>query len=71
MALKGSRYAMWHHLGQCFWSDEGQDLTEYALLLAFVVLGASGIFVVNGRSLVTIWTAANAIVNQAASRASS
>ena len=61
---------MWR-LAQCFWSDEGQDLTEYALLLAFVVLGASGIFVVNGRSLVTIWTAANAIVNQAANRASS
>jgi len=58
---------------QRFWIDQnfgtdqqGQDLTEYALLLAFVVLAAVGLFVVNGASIVTIWSVSNTIVTNAA-----
>ncbi|HWZ32740.1 MAG TPA: hypothetical protein VNX18_15465 [Bryobacteraceae bacterium] len=39
--------------------DAGQDLTEYALLLAFVCLASAGIFLVAGSSFVGIWTASN------------
>ena len=59
---------MWHFL-QRFWNEvDGQDLTEYSLLLAFVVLASVGIFYVNAGSLVTIWRTSDYIVNQAASR---
>jgi Flp pilus assembly pilin Flp len=37
-----------------FWNDDqGQDLIEYTLLLAFVVLG-SGVIVMSGRSKDTL-----------------
>jgi hypothetical protein len=49
--------------------DQAQDITEYSLLLAFVVLAAAGIFVVNAGSLATIWVATNGIVNLAATKA--
>jgi len=49
--------------------EQAQDITEYSLLLAFVVLAAAGIFVVNAGSLATIWIATNGIVNQAATKA--
>ncbi len=55
---------------QRFWKDQqGQDLTEYALLLAFVVLAAAGLFVVSGNSVVTIWSVSNSVVTAAAQQA--
>jgi Flp pilus assembly pilin Flp len=39
--------------------DQGQDLIEYTLLLAFVCLGAAGLFVSSGKDVSGIWTAAN------------
>jgi Flp pilus assembly pilin Flp len=58
------------HLAQRFWSaEQGQDLTEYSLLLAFVVLTAAGIFMANGTSLQGIWISTNTLVNQAAVKA--
>jgi len=57
------------HFLQRFWNEvEGQDLTEYSLLLAFVVLASMGIFYVNAGSLATIWRSSDFIVSQAASR---
>ena len=57
------------HFVRRFWIiEQGQDITEYSLLLAFVVLAATGIFTVNAASLTSIWVTANGIVNQAASR---
>ena len=57
---------MWH-LTQRFWtSEQGQDVTEFSLLLAFVVLAAAGIFLVNMNSVTGIWVSANNLVNQAA-----
>ena len=51
---------------QRFWSrEQGQDITEFSLLLAFVILAAAGIFLVNASSLTGIWTSANTLVDQA------
>jgi len=44
-------------------------MTEYALLLAFVVLAAAGLFVVSGNSVVTIWSVSNNMVTAAAQQA--
>ena len=53
-----------------FWTNqEGQDLTEYALMLAFVVLAAAGLFLVSGSSVVTIWSVSNDIIKAAAEQA--
>ena len=46
--------------------EEGQDLVEYTLLLAFVCLASAALFINAGASLATIWTDTNAIANQAA-----
>ena len=43
-----------------FWNDEqGQDLIEYTLLMAFVALASAAIFIGAGGSVSTIWTNAN------------
>ena len=43
-----------------FWQDEqGQDLIEYTLLVAFVCLATAALFVSSGGSLSGIWIAAN------------
>lgn len=55
---------------QRFWREQqGQDMTEYALILAFVVLAAAGLFVVSGSSIVTIWSVSNNMVTAAAQQA--
>jgi Flp pilus assembly pilin Flp len=46
--------------------DQGQDLIEYTLLLAFVCLAAAGLFIGAGNSINTIWTNANTVLNNAA-----
>jgi Flp pilus assembly pilin Flp len=48
-----------------FWGNEfvsneqGQDLTEYALLLAFVVMVSTALFMNGGDSVKGIWAATN------------
>ena len=49
--------------------EEGQDLVEYTLLLAFVCLASAALFINAGASLATIWTDTNTIASQAASAA--
>jgi Flp pilus assembly pilin Flp len=39
--------------------EQGQDLIEYTLLLAFVCLGSATLFVNAGRSVSGIWIATN------------
>lgn len=39
--------------------EQGQDLIEYTLLLAFVCLASAALFISTGRSVSGIWTAAN------------
>ena len=53
------------------WTDDnGQDLIEYTLLLAFVALVAAGLFIQAGNVTSGIWGTANSVLtsaNQAAS----
>jgi Flp pilus assembly pilin Flp len=49
--------------------EQGQDLIEYTLLLAFVCLAAAAIFIPEGKSLTEIWSATNVITTNAATAA--
>jgi Flp pilus assembly pilin Flp len=49
--------------------DEGQDLIEYTLLLAFVALASAALFISAGGSVATIWNIANAQLTNAGSAA--
>jgi Flp pilus assembly pilin Flp len=53
------------------WNDEqGQDLIEYTLLMAFVALASAALFLGAGGSIKTIWTTANTQLANAATSAS-
>lgn len=55
-----------------FWKDEqGQDLIEYTLLMAFVALASAALFINAGGSISTIWTTSNNILSNAATSAAS
>jgi Flp pilus assembly pilin Flp len=45
--------------------DEGQDLIEYTLLLAFVALASAALFIGAGNSIAGIWSNANQKVSAA------
>jgi len=48
--------------------EQGQDLIEYTLLMAFIALASAAIFVNAGNSVSTIWgKASNQLSNAAAS----
>jgi Flp pilus assembly pilin Flp len=51
--------------------ESGQDLVEYSLLLAFVVLASAALFLGAGQSITGIWTVANTKLTDANSRATS
>ena len=54
-----------------FWNDDqGQDLIEYTLLMAFVALASAALFIGAGSSINTIWTTANTQLSNAAGSAS-
>ena len=54
-----------------FWlEEEGQDLIEYTLLLAFVALVSAAIFIGAGQSASGIWTVANSHLSNANTAAS-
>ncbi len=50
--------------------EQGQDLIEYTLLLAFVCLATSALFVSSGGSLSGIWSSANSELARANTSAS-
>jgi Flp pilus assembly pilin Flp len=55
-----------------FWNDEqGQDLIEYTLLMAFVALASAALFIGAGGSISKIWTTTNTQLSTAAATASS
>ena len=60
---------MKHFIHQLWSDEEGQDLIEYTLLLAFVALASAGLFSRAGASVNTIWTAANTSLANAALKA--
>ena len=51
--------------------EDGQDLVEYTLLLAFVCLASAALFIGAGASLSGIWGEANGILVNANTAASS
>jgi Flp pilus assembly pilin Flp len=54
-----------------FWNDEqGQDLIEYTLLMAFVALASAALFLGAGGSIKGIWVTTNNQLSQANSMAS-
>jgi Flp pilus assembly pilin Flp len=61
--IKGTIYQLWAN-------DEGQDLIEYTLLLAFVTLGAAVLMRGAGSSVSTVWSSANTTLSNAATKAS-
>ncbi len=55
-----------------FWSDDqGQDLIEYTLLLAFVALASAALFITAGGSIQGIWSTTNSQLTAANTSASS
>jgi Flp pilus assembly pilin Flp len=50
--------------------EQGQDLVEYSLLLAFVALASAALFIGAGTNISAIWTGANTRLNSAAVSAS-
>jgi Flp pilus assembly pilin Flp len=46
--------------------DQGQDLIEYTLLLAFVALASAALFIGAGGSIKNIWTSTNSTLTNAA-----
>jgi len=54
-----------------FWQEEdGQDLIEYTLLLAFIALASASIFLSAGGSISSIWTQGSNTLANAATAAS-
>jgi len=54
-----------------FWNeDQGQDLIEYTLLMAFVALASAALFIGAGGSIKGIWGATNSQLAAANSAAS-
>jgi Flp pilus assembly pilin Flp len=58
------------HLRKFIHDEQGQDLIEYTLLLAFVALASAALFIGAGGSVNTIWTTANTQLSNAATSAS-
>jgi Flp pilus assembly pilin Flp len=49
-----------------FWNDQqGQDLIEYTLLMAFVALASAALFLGAGGSIQGIWTTSNSQLSTA------
>jgi Flp pilus assembly pilin Flp len=46
-------------------AEEGQDLVEYTLLLAFVCLASAALFIGAGKSMANIWVDTNLILENA------
>jgi Flp pilus assembly pilin Flp len=57
-------------LEQFFRDDQGQDLIEYTLLMAFVSLASAALFTSAGGSINTVFSVANTLFSKAASLAS-
>jgi Flp pilus assembly pilin Flp len=54
-----------------FWNDEqGQDLIEYSLLMAFVALASAALFIGAGSTIKGIWSTSNSQLAVANTQAS-
>lgn len=57
-------------LMQLWKNEQGQDLIEYTLLIAFVALASAALFLGAGGSIKSIWNATNTQLANAATQAS-
>lgn len=55
---------------QFFRDEQGQDLVEYTLLLAFVCLASAALFIGAGNTIAGIWSTANGTLTNANAAAS-
>jgi Flp pilus assembly pilin Flp len=62
---------MTNFLRNLWTDDQGQDLIEYTLLMAFVALGSAALFISAGTSVSSIWSATNSQLSAAATAAAS
>jgi len=46
-------------------AEDGQDLVEYTLLLAFVCLASAALFIGAGKSMASIWVDTNLVLTNA------
>jgi len=53
-------------LGRLWREEEGQDLIEYTLMLAFVALASAALFSTAGTSISQIWSKTNTQLSSAA-----
>jgi Flp pilus assembly pilin Flp len=53
-----------------FRDEQGQDLIEYTLLLAFVALASAALFISTGSSIGSIWNSSSGTLSTAAASAS-
>jgi Flp pilus assembly pilin Flp len=59
-----------HILKSFFQDEQGQDLIEYTLLMAFVALASAALFIGAGGSISGIWTTTNTQLTTANTSAS-
>lgn len=50
--------------------EQGQDLIEYTLLMAFIALASAAVFTNAGKSISSIWQSASSQLSNAATSAS-
>ena len=63
-------FGNWGRLALGYLADEcAQDLTEFALLLAFIVFAAAAVLTMNGSSFLGIWAATDGLLTNANIRA--
>jgi len=56
---------MQEFINQFLRAEEGQDLVEYTLLLAFVCLASAALFIGAGKSMASIWVDTNLVLENA------
>ena len=59
-----------NHIANLWYDEQGQDLIEYTLLMAFVALASAGLFLGAGGSIKGIWSVSNNQLVQANAKAS-
>jgi Flp pilus assembly pilin Flp len=62
---------MTNFLRNLWMDDQGQDLIEYTLLMAFVALASAALFISSGTSISKIWSTSNSQLSSAATTAAS
>ena len=62
---------MKYTLKNFFQDEQGQDLVEYTLLMAFVAIASAALFIGVGGSISSIWASTNTQLSNAAASAAS